>query len=145
MKGFNIVFTLFLCLIFSEFVHAEKVKQCTHFKMDIVDKLFRAQVETNTGKHLQFDAIECMVNYLKESEDNINGSDPELNPAMLTTADPYNYGDELILGLIRINVLLANNNLVLGGKIGTPLYQNYNGIFMGEDLTINACIKYIVF
>ena len=31
------------------------------------------------------------------------------------------------------------------GEMGTPFYQNYNGIFMDEDLTINATLRYTIF
>jgi len=78
-------------------------------------------------------------------EGDINGADSELNPLMVTTADPDNYGGELVRGAIGVNVLLADNKLLFGGEIGTPLYQNYNGIFMNEDLTVNAGLKYTVF
>lgn len=78
-------------------------------------------------------------------EDGIKGSDPELNPMMVTTADAANYGGEVLLGTFGLNVLLAENKIVLGGEIGTPLYQNYRGIFMNQDLSVNASIKYTLF
>ncbi len=76
------------------------------------------------------------------SEGEISGADPELNPMMVTTADTENYGGELLRGAVGFNMLLANNKLVLGGELGAPLYQNYNGIFMNEELSFNIGLKY---
>ncbi|MEP1032258.1 nitrous oxide reductase accessory protein NosL [Ekhidna sp.] len=41
---------------------------CVYCKMTIVDKQHSAQVVTNTGKAFKYDAIECMLNDLKEWE-----------------------------------------------------------------------------
>ncbi len=76
------------------------------------------------------------------SEGQIQGADPELNPMMVTTADPSNYGGELVRGAIGVNIVLAKNKLIFGAEIGTPLYQNYNGIQMNETLNLNGCLKY---
>ncbi len=38
---------------------------CAHCKMTIVDEPFAAEVVTQKGKVYKFDAIECMVEYLK--------------------------------------------------------------------------------
>ena len=76
------------------------------------------------------------------SEGEISGADPELNPMMLTTANTGNYGGKLLRGAVGFNVLLVNNKLILGGELGTPLYQNYNGIFMNEELSFNVGLKY---
>ncbi|MFS4456036.1 nitrous oxide reductase accessory protein NosL [Maribacter sp. 2304DJ31-5] len=76
------------------------------------------------------------------SEGRITGVDPELNPMMVTTVDPDNYGGELLRGAIGINILLAKNKLVLGTELGTPLYQNYNGIFMNETVNFSGSLKY---
>lgn len=79
------------------------------------------------------------------SEGTIKGGDPELNPMMVTTANTDNYGGEMVRGAIGLNLLLANSKLLLGGEIETPLYQNYSGICMDVELTVNACAKYTVF
>lgn len=78
------------------------------------------------------------------SEGRIKGSDPELNPMMVVTADPDNYGGERIHAALGFNVLLLNDKLILGAEAGTPLYQNFNGIFMNTRYTANGCIKYTV-
>jgi len=77
-------------------------------------------------------------------EGSISGADAELNPMMVTTADTENYGGEFIRGAVGTNLLLANDQLVLGLEVGMPLYQNYNGIFMDEDLTVNIAVRYIL-
>lgn len=88
--------------------------------------------------------ISVAIRLSGSSEGEISGADSELNPMMVTTADTSNYGGELIRGAIGLNVLLANNKLVLSAEFGTPLYQNYNGIFMNEKLSFNTCLKYTV-
>ncbi|NAS10489.1 nitrous oxide reductase accessory protein NosL [Poritiphilus flavus] len=78
------------------------------------------------------------------TEGSISGADPELNPIMVTTTDPDNYGGELLRGSLGVTVCAANSKLVIGGEVGLPLYQNYNGIFMDEEFLINAGIRYII-
>ncbi|MDP6921584.1 MAG: nitrous oxide reductase accessory protein NosL [Lutibacter sp.] len=58
--------------------------QCHYCKMMIVDQVHAAQYVTNKGKQFKFDAIECMVNELREKgEDNL---------AILLVADYGNPG-----------------------------------------------------
>jgi len=78
------------------------------------------------------------------TEDEIHNADPELNPMMVTTADTNNYGGEIVRGALGVNVLLLKNKLVLSAEVVSPLYQNYNGIFMNEKTTMNAAIKYTI-
>ena len=78
-------------------------------------------------------------------EGELNGEDSELNPMMVTTADPNNYGGDLVHGALGFNFLLAGSKLILGAEIGIPLYQNYNGIFMNEKFGFNGSAKYNVF
>ncbi|WP_394972995.1 nitrous oxide reductase accessory protein NosL [uncultured Croceitalea sp.] len=78
------------------------------------------------------------------SEAEINGEDSDLNRMMVTTANPSNYGGELLRGALGINILLPKSNLVFSAEVGTPLYQNYNGIFMNESLGVNASLRYTV-
>jgi copper chaperone NosL len=42
---------------------------CAHCKMTIVDKPFSAEAVTTKGKVYKFDAIECMVDFIKEKEE----------------------------------------------------------------------------
>ncbi len=78
------------------------------------------------------------------TEGEIKGMDPELNPMMVTTAEPSNYGGERIWGGAGINIGLIKSTLVLGAEISFPLYQNFNGIFMDSDYTLSTCIKYTI-
>ena len=89
--------------------------------------------------------ISTSIRLSGSSEGQIKEEDPELNPMMVTTANTANYGGELVRGAIGFNFLLAKDKLVLGAEVGMPLFQNYNGIFMDEDLAVNTCIKYTVF
>lgn len=79
----------------------------------------------------------------KEAE--IKGEDSELNPMMVNTTNSANYGGTIIHTALGCNVLVANDKLVLGVAISAPVYQNYNGVFMGQEFTLNASAKYVVF
>ena len=60
--------------------------QCSFCKMNIVDKTHSAQFVTAKGKQFKFDAIECMVNYI--------GQKNEEKIALLLVAD-YGYPGEM--------------------------------------------------
>jgi len=75
------------------------------------------------------------------SQGKLKGSDSELNPMMVTTADTDNYGGEILRSFLGFNGLISNK-LSLGLEIGLPIYQNYNGIFMNETLSINGGLRY---
>lgn len=45
--------------------------ECAHCKMMITDDQFSAQLVTDKGKALKFDAIECMAVYHRENEDEL--------------------------------------------------------------------------
>ena len=90
------------------------------------------------------DRLSTSLRVSASSEGRIEGADPELNPVMVTTANTNNYGGELIRGAAGANVLLARDQLVLGLEVGIPLYQNYNGIFMDEDLSLRIALRYIL-
>ena len=74
----------------------------------------------------------------------LKGMDPELNPMMVTTADPANYGGDIIRGGLGLNALIANNSLILGLEVYTPIYQNYNGIQMDEKWGLSASARYTI-
>lgn len=46
-------------------------EECHHCKMIISDVRFGAELVTDKGKVFKFDAIECMIDYLKKSENQI--------------------------------------------------------------------------
>lgn len=64
MKRTRIVFTVLACLILN-IISGQKFKQCVHCNMDVKNIRFKAKAEKNNGKIIHFDAIECLVNYLK--------------------------------------------------------------------------------
>lgn len=59
--------------------------QCAFCKMNIVDKTHAAQFVTAKGKQFKFDAIECLVNYI--------GQNNEEKIALLLVADYANPGE----------------------------------------------------
>ncbi|WP_317166448.1 nitrous oxide reductase accessory protein NosL [Yeosuana marina] len=86
--------------------------------------------------------------FLGISEGKIKGMDPELNPTMVTTANTNNYGSDKIKTFIGFNLAFPQTSslkdLRFGFEAGAPIYENYNGIQMNEDLTLNFGVKYNV-
>lgn len=74
----------------------------------------------------------------------IKGTDPDLNPMMVSTADTDNYGGEKIRSALGLNFLIPNSRFLISLEAGIPIYQNYNGIFMDEQFSINSAIKYTI-
>jgi len=69
----------------------------------------------------------------------IEGSDPGLNPNMVQTADPQNYGGERVEGALGLNVKVPAGWLKgqrFGFEFMAPLYQNLNGLQMDLDLRV---------
>jgi copper chaperone NosL len=71
MKSINIILSVFaLSLLVSCQVEPEPIDYgtdvCHHCKMTIVDKKFAAQAVTEKGKVYNFDAIECLVQFVDE-------------------------------------------------------------------------------
>lgn len=48
--------------------------ECAHCKMMITDPRFAAQIVTETGKSVKFDAIECMADYYAANEEELKGA-----------------------------------------------------------------------
>ena len=48
--------------------------QCIHCHMTITDSRFVAEIVTAKGKALKFDAIECMVSYLKDHKKELDSA-----------------------------------------------------------------------
>ena len=60
----------------------------------------------------------------------VDGRDEELNPMMVTTADPNNFGGQQLAGLLGVNFYVHEGYLYnhrLAVEAGVPLYQNLNG------------------
>lgn len=76
----------------------------------------------------------------------IHGSDPELNLIMIPTADPNNYGGEKLKLFGGVNISFNQNsflkNFRLGAELGSPVYENYNGTQMNENLSVVIGLKY---
>ncbi|MFL1011056.1 nitrous oxide reductase accessory protein NosL [Flavisericum labens] len=80
------------------------------------------------------------------SEEDITGMDADLNSMMITTANTKNYGGEKIKTFLGLNIsfpLTSNlKNFRLGIEAGAPIFEDYNGIQMNENLNINIGLKY---
>lgn len=65
--------TIILLLTISCKVAPEPIEfgkdQCSFCKMNIVDKMHASQFVTAKGKQFKFDAIECMVNYIDQNNE----------------------------------------------------------------------------
>lgn len=72
----------------------------------------------------------------------LSGIDSDLNPMMVTTTDPENYGGDILRSFIGFNALIFDSKMIVGLEAGLPLYQKYNRISMNEEYTFNAGIKY---
>ena len=64
-----LAFILFSCSIESEPINFGN-DACKYCKMNIVDTQHASELVTKKGKVYKFDAIECMVNHLKEKDTN---------------------------------------------------------------------------
>ena len=68
--------------------------QCSFCKMNIVDQTHSAQFVTAKGKQFKFDAIECMVNYLDENNEEkiaISLVADYANPGEMTESEKATY------------------------------------------------------
>lgn len=48
--------------------------ECAHCKMMITDERFAAQLVTEKGKAIKFDAVECLVSYHRDHEEELENS-----------------------------------------------------------------------
>jgi len=65
--------------------------------------------------------------------DQIDGANPNLNPRMVPTADPDNFGGEQVNLLIGLNFLHPPSGHRLALEFGKPVYQDLNGPQMRTD------------
>ncbi|MEM7310297.1 MAG: transporter [Planctomycetota bacterium] len=68
--------------------------------------------------------------------DDISGEDDELNPNMVPTADPANFGGERVDALVGANWYVTEGALAgnrLAFEIGTPILQDLNGPQLETD------------
>lgn len=73
--------------------------------------------------------------------ESILGADIELNPMMIPTANGSNYERQLVRSFFGINALVVKESILLSAEVGAPVYQDNTGVFMNENLTVNAAIK----
>ncbi|MFV9551588.1 nitrous oxide reductase accessory protein NosL [Algibacter sp. PT7-4] len=92
--------------------------------------------------------ISISARLLGVCESKLKGNDPDLNPMMVTTANTNNYGSSKIKSFFGVNISFAQTSSFkkfrLGIEAGAPIYENYNGTQMNENLTINFGLKYNV-
>ncbi|MFS4454649.1 transporter [Maribacter sp. 2304DJ31-5] len=75
----------------------------------------------------------------------INGADPNLNPAMVITADTDNSGGNYLNSGIGFNTYIPSGslkNLRFGFEFGIPIYQDLNGIQLKNKETVTAGFQY---
>ncbi len=81
-------------------------------------------------------------------QNDIHGRDSELNAMMAPTANPSNYGGEKIKAFGGMNISFpatsSMRNWRLAAEVGAPVYENYNGIQMDENLSFSAGVKYLI-
>jgi len=80
LRNIKYMLSVVMLLLFSTACSQEPVEihyasdECAHCKMMITDEQFAAQLVTEKGKALKFDAIECMAVYHRENKDDLSGS-----------------------------------------------------------------------
>lgn len=91
-------------------------------------------------------SLSARVNGINEGK--LKGADPDLNPMMVTTADTDNYGSNRIRTFLGLNIAFSENSGLkdfrFGIETGAPIYEDYNGVQMNENLTLNLGVKYTV-
>jgi len=90
--------------------------QCSFCKMNVVDKTHAAQYVTNKGKQFKFDAIECMVNYISEKN--------EEDIALLLVANYGNPGE-------MIDVKIAT--FLISKEIKSPMGANLSAFLLKNE------------
>ena len=75
----------------------------------------------------------------------LEGSDPNLNPMMVITADTNNSGGTFLNGGLGFNIYApsgALKNLRLGFELASPVLQDLNGIQLKSKETLTFGIQY---
>ena len=77
----------------------------------------------------------------------ISGSDDDLNPMMVTTANVLNSGFKSVTTFVGFNLSLARislDNLSFGFEAGLPVYQYFDGIQMAQKNSYNVGVRYSI-
>lgn len=85
------------------------VEVCNFCQMTIVSKTHAAQLVTKKGKQLKFDAIECMLHYFRDS-------DNEVNTAIMLVAN-YKQPGEMINALNATYLISPNIQSPMGANL----------------------------
>ena len=88
-------------------------------------------------------SLEATLGYLSMGD--INGSDPNLNPMMVITADTQNSGGNFLNSGLGFNIYVPDGALKdvrFGFEFGYPLYQNLNGIQLKNRETVTLGLQY---
>lgn len=75
----------------------------------------------------------------------IVGTDPELNPLLVTTADTQNSGGTYVNGGVGFNLFVPRGsfkNVRFGFEIATPLYQDVNGVQLKMRESVTTGVQY---
>jgi hypothetical protein len=84
--------------------------------------------------------------FLAIYQEKIVGIASALNPMMVTTADTNNYGGEKVKSFLGFNFMFNQNstlkNLRVSIEAGAPIYENYKGVQMDEDISLQIGLKY---
>jgi copper chaperone NosL len=97
---------------------------CHYCTMTIVDHQHAAQIVTDKGKAYKFDAIECMLNYLKENKD--------INPELYLVNDFMNPGQ--LIDATKATYLISKN-------ISSPMGE-YLSAFQSKEAAGKTKMKY---
>ncbi len=97
---------------------------CHYCTMTIVDHQHAAQIVTDKGKAYKFDAIECMLNYLRENED--------INPELYLVNDFMNPGQ--LIDATKATYLISKN-------ISSPMGA-YLSAFQTKEAADKTKMKY---
>ena len=98
------------------------------------------------GTRLWANWLSTSVRLDGQSWANIDGADPDLNPAMVPTADPDRRGGTRLDLLFGIELLAPTGRLKgnrLGIEVGAPIYQNLNGPQLETDWRISVGWQWI--
>ena len=100
------------------------------------------------GAYKIADWISVSGRFLAISQGKISGKDTQLNPMMVTTANTNNYGGEKIKSFVGFNFMFNQNSVLkdfrIGVEAGAPIYENYKGVQMNEDVSLQVGVKYSI-
>ena len=100
------------------------------------------------GAYRILDNISISCRLAGSAVEEISGMDDDLNPMMITTASTDNYGGTFLRSFIGTNIVFGNSSIFrdlrLGIEAGLPVYEDYNGIQMNENLNLQVGAKYTI-